>query len=504
MKKHFIALSLGLFFCNLLQAQYTKDYDLISPSNQSIIALKGNSSADYPLIWSSGKVSNAPSFVNYQYSLFFDSLGGNMSGSVDVITPLNYSSSFKDSSLHLTGAQWASFLNGISQKIYGHDFAIGDTLKLLWQVNLVAVSPGPAYEFKKSTSYFEIIFVRGQFDDEYVPVHLKLPLPSANLTISGDPNSTIDFSWTAAYCPGGGCDSATYDLMIDTIDGNFSTPYFSTTTNKHDSSSFVIYNVFSQLLKDCHIPFNGTKTIYWKVRAYGNTGSQYSVEESIETGSITLKRQLLDNENFPFSLINPSDQATVTLAGKASTQLNFKWNSSYTPKASSGTYFLVMDSLGASPLFYHPLQKWISSGNGADTAINLTYGMIDHALDSVYPNWFRVTLMWSVIAKLSGTDYYAVTPFEIEFIAGNITGAESIVSNDINIYPVPADRSMQVNLKQGNAMASVYDIRGQLILNKFLVPDDSVIDTYALPSGIYILHVESQEGILTRKFEVRH
>lgn len=472
-------------------AQTTKPFDLALPADDATVILQGDKNTDYPLTWTSGKGAQTIG-VNYDYSVFFDSLGGDISTPIDNITKSCCASAFQDTVLHFNGDQWASFLNGVSQSMYAKDFEIGDTLVLIWTLNLSAAAPGPSYEFQQATSTFTIRFVRGQFLDEYVPVKLKNPSNFNQAFIQGNPNQEILFEWSAAYCPAG-CAAASYDLLIDTVNGDFSAPYYSISIPDNDSSWGVNFNTYNQLLKDTRTPENASRRVYWRVLAYGNGQVLYSTE----TRNINLWNGLLDNENRPFNLINPINNSTIGLSGNASTQLNFKWETTGTAQGNAEKYFLVFDTAFASPIFGKPIAFFETSNNSADTAINLTYGKIDHVLDSLYPNWKNVTLMWGVKAQAQGTFYYPETPFFIEFRSGVMIGMNSPANAKLHVYPNPANRSFQIPESSQSRTVLLFSMQGKRVMQVQLGPGETQIDCSSLPNGLYL--IEALEGATSTK-----
>jgi|GEM_PF-1456831 len=479
-------------------AQTTKPFDLVGPADGSLVVLQGDKNTGYSLTWTSAKGAQTIG-VNYDYSIFLDTVGGDISTPIDNITKTGYASSFQDTVLRFTGDQWASFLNGVSNSLYAKDFAIGDTLSLLWMVNLAAAAPGPSYAFQQSQSIFIIHFVRGQFLDEYVPVKLKNPSNFNQAFIQGDPNQEILFEWTNAYCPAG-CAPASYDLIIDTIDSDFASPYYSVSVPNNDSSWGVSFNTFNQLLEDTRTPDNASRKIYWRVLTYGNGQVQYSAE----TRTINLWNGLLDNENSPFKLINPVTNSIISLSGQASTQLNFKWESTFTPKGNAEKYFLVFDTADVSPIFGKPLAQFETANNSADTAINLTYGMLDHLLDSLYPGWKSATLMWSVKARAQGTYYYPQDPFLIEFRSGVISSTKSILSEVFGLYPNPANSWFQIPVSENSRSIEIYSLQGKQLFQSLLAPNETRVDCHEIPNGVYLLFLHEGSIRKTQLLTIRH
>lgn len=487
-----------IFTFSYSSGQITKSFDLAGPSDGVLFVLQGNKHTNYPLFWTSGKGPQTTG-ANYDYSVLFDTLGGDISTPIENITKSCCASSFQDTSLHFSGDQWASYLNGVSQSLYAKDFAIGDTLSLLWMVNLAAVAPGPVYEFDQSQNFFVIHFVRGQFLDEYVPLKLKNPSNFNQVFIQGDPNQELNFSWTSSYCPSG-CAAASYDLLIDTFDSDFSAPYYSISVPNNDSAWQVSFNTFNQLLIDTRTSENASRKIYWRVLAYGNGQVMYSTE----TRNTTLWNGLLNNENRHFGLLNPVNNSIISLSGSASTQLNFKWESTGTAKGNAEKYFLVFDTAFASPIFGKPIALFETTNNSSDTAINLTYGKIDHVLDSLYPSWKKATLMWGVKAQAQGTYYYPEVPHFIEFRAGVLSSGKEVESEAFGIYPNPANTSFQLKESAEVRNLFIYTLQGRQLRQVTLSPNETQVDCSTLPNGLYLLVMTEGASQKTQLLSIQH
>ena len=77
---------------------------------------------------------------------------------------------------------------------------------------------------------------------------------------------------------------------------------------------------------------------------------------------------------------------------------------------------------------------------------------------------------------------------------------ENIISNDIDIFPNPATNYIEVNMDINNIQQfTIYGIN--VIQQKQISnPTSTTINLETLSSGIYILHVKTSEGILTKQF----
>ncbi|HCS19300.1 MAG TPA: hypothetical protein DIW47_01850 [Bacteroidetes bacterium] len=478
------------------EAQTTRSFSLYSPGDQATVVLEGNKTTLFPFIWTSGKGPQTAG-VNYDYSLMFFK-DGDTTSPLDNITKNCCASSFADTVLNFTGEQWDGFLNGISLQLKGRELAIGDTLDMLWRVNLSAVSFGPVYEFRQSDADFRVRFIRGQFSDEYVPVIHKTPANFQQLVIEGNPNQLVFFSWTSAYCPSG-CSAASYDLLIDTVDGDFEYPYLSYSVPANDSARNVSYAVFNQLLIDTKTPHRASHKVYWKVLVYGNNQVVYSQSK----GEFTLVNGLLNNENEPFSLLSPTTNAMIHLNGLPNTPLNFSWESTYTPLAAPDRYAVGFDTAGASPNFGNPLFEFVPANGGTDTTLLLTYDQLDKKLDSLYPGWTQANMIWGVKASINGTDYYQNEPFAIEFKSGVLNSHSAASEAALSVYPNPANDHLFLEASDHSRNIILYTVHGQIVYKHILIAGESSIPLSDLPEGMYILVMQDGELTFSEKIVIR-
>lgn len=468
-----------------LQAQISKPFDLVQPANFSEVVLSGDPSDPMPFIWSSTNL-NLPN-VLVEYSLELDSVNGDFNFAIDYITRNCCASFFQDTILQYTKGMWASFLNGLSLTGFNKPFEIGDTLELDWRVTASVTESGcagcPIREFPNSQSTFRLKFIRGQFDNEYVPFGLKTLSRGFVLNVQGDPQQKINFSWSNTYCPSG-CATPEYQLLIDTVEADFSNPWRAITIPGNDSFFGVDMSTINQALLDCRIPNGGMKELYWTVLAVGNA----QVKQAAEVRAILLINGLLNNEHEPYNLINPINNTTMLLQGPGNTQLNFKWEKTITPVADNARYFLVFDTLGASPVFGNPIMRFTANNDGFDTTINLTYGMLSKKLDSVYNDgWKNATLQWSVLAQLDGSFYYAETPFSIRFQEGFITSIKEEEATSVRFYPNPACEVVRVENGQDWQQYRILSVEGKEIAAAAFSGE---INVAHLPCGMYYLCLE--------------
>lgn len=78
---------------------------------------------------------------------------------------------------------------------------------------------------------------------------------------------------------------------------------------------------------------------------------------------------------------------------------------------------------------------------------------------------------------------------------------ETSSNQDINLYPNPATDVLHISLTANIKQITLIDISGRLIYNEYQIKDDSaVILLDALPSGMYIIKITTDENILNRTF----
>jgi hypothetical protein len=79
---------------------------------------------------------------------------------------------------------------------------------------------------------------------------------------------------------------------------------------------------------------------------------------------------------------------------------------------------------------------------------------------------------------------------------------ELIVDNSLHIYPNPVSSVLQVRIQkeQGRSDLRIFDMNGRMVLEKSNVQPVTAIDVSVLPSGVYMIKVNSKEKQSTLKF----
>ena len=81
------------------------------------------------------------------------------------------------------------------------------------------------------------------------------------------------------------------------------------------------------------------------------------------------------------------------------------------------------------------------------------------------------------------------------------TSIETLAESQIELYPNPANTSFSVTIVEP-AVVHVFSLEGQLLISKNIVGNES-ISLNAIPAGIYIVKIQTNNTIVTRSLIVR-
>jgi len=82
----------------------------------------------------------------------------------------------------------------------------------------------------------------------------------------------------------------------------------------------------------------------------------------------------------------------------------------------------------------------------------------------------------------------------------SVAGLDDFANNMFTLYPNPAHSEVYIGLKDASSgRASIYDIRGQLIIDQPIAGNESKVDTSMLQTGVYILSLEASGTKTNRK-----
>ncbi|MEP7170380.1 MAG: DNRLRE domain-containing protein, partial [Bacteroidota bacterium] len=76
--------------------------------------------------------------------------------------------------------------------------------------------------------------------------------------------------------------------------------------------------------------------------------------------------------------------------------------------------------------------------------------------------------------------------------------------SEISIFPNPASDqfTIQSNIEKENSTLQIFDMNGSECMREFIKPGENILSTKFLSNGIYILAVETREGIIRKKLQI--
>jgi hypothetical protein len=95
--------------------------------------------------------------------------------------------------------------------------------------------------------------------------------------------------------------------------------------------------------------------------------------------------------------------------------------------------------------------------------------------------------------------YFYVTNF---FIDSDPVGIEEVESNNISVYPNPANNYVNVNANSNISNVEVYTISGQKVADFTANGTQAVISTSNLSNGMYLMRINTENGTINKKFSV--
>jgi hypothetical protein len=90
------------------------------------------------------------------------------------------------------------------------------------------------------------------------------------------------------------------------------------------------------------------------------------------------------------------------------------------------------------------------------------------------------------------------------FINDHVFTAVNEINSELNIFPNPVFDFQHISLSKNSNISKVniFDLSGKLIYNTFFEGCETVLDLGQLPSGLFLLQLQSDNGIINKKFVV--
>ncbi len=240
-----------------------------------------------------------------------------------------------------------------------------------------------------------------------------------------------------------------------------------------------------------------------------NGQSLFALEELNLTNTYMIRANLNTQINqtlslAAFDLLSPPNGSRIaSLNSNPSINKTFSWTASGNSLGTSIVYNWYLDFQGAN--FSNPIAKVLSGNNGADTSINLSYSTVDSIIESLGVQLGdSISLAWKVEASFGNNAIDATNgPFNIKFVREFVSNIASIAQNSIEIVPNPSKGLFSIKMSAFNKSpfrVNVFDLNGVLRKSYFQISGKSKeIDCKNLPSGVYILEVESDKTSITEK-----
>lgn len=184
------------------------------------------------------------------------------------------------------------------------------------------------------------------------------------------------------------------------------------------------------------------------------------------------------------------------------------------PKNLRAEYYWYDGEFGA-------LTDWDKQESSVELTEFRIYRSIDNVDYKLIGNLVNVPSMthyqYSDINNTEGTYYYKVSAYyantdcESEFaIAENsdddyvVVDVNSINENDFNklsVYPNPVKDKLNIKANQIKSL-SIVNMMGQSVLRQEVDVDEFVLDVSSLDTGMYLLNVETESGVVTRQINI--
>ena len=102
-------------------------------------------------------------------------------------------------------------------------------------------------------------------------------------------------------------------------------------------------------------------------------------------------------------------------------------------------------------------------------------------------------------------DFWAYNPIQVDTISNPTDVNSHLLMSDINIYPNPGNGVFTIDYPKGKIKTiAVYNELGEKVNNPFTGLQSSVIINITfLPKEIYLLHIETDKGMMSRRVAIR-
>lgn len=144
---------------------------------------------------------------------------------------------------------------------------------------------------------------------------------------------------------------------------------------------------------------------------------------------------------------------------------------------------------------------------------NVDYTLIGNLVDVPSMNHFQ----YSDISNKVGMSYYKVTAYYAnedceseygvaagstdDYVVVDVTSINENISDKVELYPNPSKDKVNVKAEQMKSL-SVVNMTGQVVMRQDVDADEITLDLGTLTSGLYILNIETESGMMTRQINI--
>lgn len=457
------------FNINLVRGATISAYNLTFPSNGFAATIEGDADTELDITWESAGEGAT-------YAWFLDLATGNFSN--PVVGPLPSNNMGMDTVLTLDFAT-------IDAVLAGAGLTNGQTANLQWKVHAYAGTDSIA-----SSMAFTIDLTKGTLLNQF---DLVFPTNGFTATIEGKADNELDIIWESS------ANGATYEWYLDLATGDFSNPLVGPLASNNMGMDTVLtldYATINSVLAGAGVAIGGTANLKWMVKSkFGTSEKSSNMEYTID-----LTRGSVINN---FMLSFPNDGFAATIENDSTQDITILWNNA----GEGATYKWFLDL--ASGDYSNAIVAGLASNNmGMDTALTLKFSTIYAVLSGagVTPGT-TANLKWKVHAY-AGTDSIASGDFTIDLTRGMGTTSIFNIDNEkgskIGPNPLAIGQVLNINSSTSILDIEVYNLSGKrVILNNLELGNNNItIETSTLSTGMYLIHLVTENGIESNKLIV--
>jgi hypothetical protein len=209
-----------------------------------------------------------------------------------------------------------------------------------------------------------------------------------------------------------------------------------------------------------------------------------------------------------FTMIPTYNIATRQLDVNVITNFKYVENGDYYTNVYIVENGIIGSQVNATNPYTHDnvVRKMLGGANGTSGIIPVT-PVINTNYSNAYS--FAIPATWNannlsligMVFRKNGTNRNALNAAKIDFT--QLLSTTNIVSKtEFSVSPNPANDYIKINdiqLSFGDKV-SIYNMNGQLLINKELNADTTEINVSSLPSGMFLIKIKTDDGTQTKKF----